>query len=63
MTDLLLQRASESRPGADGRDDYDVIGADGLVIGRIFKANRAALAMDAHLQRRSLTDAWLRAHA
>jgi hypothetical protein len=40
MTDLLLQRASVSRPGADGRDDYDVIGADGLVIGRIFKANR-----------------------
>jgi hypothetical protein len=40
MTDLLLHRASESRPGADGLDDYDVIGPDGLVIGRIFKANR-----------------------
>jgi hypothetical protein len=40
MTDLLLRRASESRPGADGLDDYDVIGVDGLVIGRIFKANR-----------------------
>jgi hypothetical protein len=31
MTDLLLRRAPKSRPGAD---DYDVIGADGLVIGR-----------------------------
>jgi hypothetical protein len=40
MTDLLLRRASESRPGAEGQDDYDVIGADGLVIGRIFKATR-----------------------
>jgi hypothetical protein len=40
MTDLLLLRASVNRPGADGRDDYDVIGTDGLVIGRIFKANR-----------------------
>jgi hypothetical protein len=40
MTDLLLRRASESRPGTDGQDDYDVIGADGLVIGRISKANR-----------------------
>src|SRR5262249_39499551 len=40
MTDRLLRHASESRPGADGQDDYDVIGTDGLVIGRIFKANR-----------------------
>jgi hypothetical protein len=40
MTDLLLHRASESRPGADGQDDYDVIGSNGLVIGRIFKAKR-----------------------
>jgi hypothetical protein len=36
MTDLLLRRVSESRPGADGQDDYDVIGTDGMVIGRIF---------------------------
>jgi len=40
MTDLLLRRVSESRPGADNQDDYDVIGTDGLVIGRIFKAVR-----------------------
>ena len=41
MTDLLLRRASESRPGAEDQDDYDVIGGqDGLVIGRIFKATR-----------------------
>ena len=40
MTDLLLRRVSESRPGADGQDDYDVIGTDGTVIVRIFKATR-----------------------
>jgi hypothetical protein len=40
MTDLLLCRASESRPSADGQDDYDVIGTDGLIIGRIFKGIR-----------------------
>jgi hypothetical protein len=38
MTDLLLRRAWESRPGAVGQDDYDVIVDDGFVIGRIFKA-------------------------
>jgi hypothetical protein len=45
MTDLLLRRVSESRPGAEGQDDYDVIGdvtgAHGLVIGRIFRATTA----------------------
>jgi hypothetical protein len=40
MTDLLRGRSPESRPGADGQDDYDVIGADGMIIGRIFKATR-----------------------
>ena len=40
MSDLLLRRVSESRPGADGLDDYDVIAADGSIIGRIFKATR-----------------------
>jgi hypothetical protein len=39
MTDLLLRWGSESRAGAEGQDDYDVIGADGLVIERIFKAS------------------------
>jgi hypothetical protein len=40
MTDLLLRRVSENRAGADGQDDYDVIGTDGLIVGRIFKAVR-----------------------
>jgi hypothetical protein len=59
MTDLLLRRVSESRPGAEGRDDYDVIVDDGVVIGRIFKATTApagmpwmwALAYDRHEDR------------
>jgi hypothetical protein len=40
MTDLLLRRVSESRPDTDGQDDYDVVGPDGMIIGRIFKATR-----------------------
>ena len=40
MTDLLLRQAQASRAGAQGDDDYDVIGSDGLVIGRIFKATK-----------------------
>jgi hypothetical protein len=40
MADMLLRRAFESRPGAEGLDDYDVIGADGLIVGRIFKTSR-----------------------
>src|SRR5262249_46281155 len=40
MTDLLLRRI-EARAGAERSDDYDVIGPDGLVIGRIFKATTA----------------------
>jgi hypothetical protein len=31
---------------AEGEDDFDVIGPDGLVIGRIFKATRNALDVD-----------------
>ena len=38
MTNLFLRQAQASRAGAPGDDDYDVIGSDGLVIGRIFKA-------------------------
>ena len=33
MTDLLLRQAQASRAGAQGGDDYDIIG-----FGRIFKA-------------------------
>jgi hypothetical protein len=38
VTDLLLRQAQTSRAGAQGDDDYDVIGTDGILIGRIFKA-------------------------
>jgi hypothetical protein len=41
VTDLVLRRVREARAGAKGSDDYDVIGADGLVIGRIFRATTA----------------------
>ena len=41
LSGLLLRQASPSRAGAEGDDDYDVIGPDGLVIGRIFKATTA----------------------
>jgi hypothetical protein len=48
MTDLLLRRAAEPRAGAEGQDDYDVIGdvsdGHGLVIGRIFRASTAPAA-------------------
>jgi len=47
MTDLLLRQVSEARPGAEGDDDYDVIGdvtgGHGLVVGRIFRATTAPL--------------------
>ena len=35
---LLLRRASESRPPAVGPDDFDVIGKDGELVGRIVRA-------------------------
>jgi hypothetical protein len=38
MSGVLLRRVQGTRPGAQGDDDYDVIDADGLVIGRIFKS-------------------------
>ena len=41
MSGLLLKRASASRSSGEWNDDdYDVI-ADGVVVGRIFKANAA----------------------
>jgi hypothetical protein len=48
MSDILLRRGSESRPDADGLDDYDVIGKDGEIIGRIFKAARFPNGMPWH---------------
>jgi hypothetical protein len=53
VSDLLLRQVSAGRAGAEGADDYDVIGADGLVIGRIFKATTApagTLAVDARIR-------------
>jgi hypothetical protein len=41
VTDLLLRQVQASRAGAQGDDDYDVIGSDGLVIGRILKATKS----------------------
>jgi hypothetical protein len=38
LTDLLLRKAEAVRAGAQGDEDYDVIGPDGIVIGRIFEA-------------------------
>ena len=38
VTGLLLRKAQAVRAGAQGDDDYEVIGTDGIVIGRIFKA-------------------------
>jgi hypothetical protein len=38
MTGVLLRRVQAACPGAQGDDDYDVIDADGLVVGRIFKS-------------------------
>ena len=44
MSDLLLRKVTGPRAGAEGQDDYDVIGdvsgGHGLVIGRIFRASR-----------------------
>jgi hypothetical protein len=41
VTDLLLRQAQASRASAQADDDYDVIDAGGLVIGRIFKATKS----------------------
>jgi hypothetical protein len=38
MTGVLLRRVQAACPGAQGDDDYDVIDADGLVVGRILSA-------------------------
>jgi hypothetical protein len=41
MTQLVLKHAKTSRPSGEWNDeDYDVL-AEGLVVGRIFKANAA----------------------
>jgi hypothetical protein len=43
VTDLLLQKAQAVRAGAQGDEDYDVIGPDGIVIGRIFEATTSPI--------------------
>ena len=43
--ELILKRASASRPSGEWNDDdYDVL-ADGAVVGRIFKVNAAPVGM------------------
>ena len=43
MTGLILKRASASRPSGEWNDDdFDVL-ADGVVVGRIFKANASTV--------------------
>jgi hypothetical protein len=45
MSQLILKRASASRPSGEwSDDDYDVL-ADGALVGRIFKANAAPVGM------------------
>jgi hypothetical protein len=42
LVTLILKRATASRPSGEwSEDDYDVL-ATGMVVGRIFKANRGA---------------------
>jgi hypothetical protein len=41
VTGLLLRRAKAGSAGVQGREDYEVIDGDGLVIGRIFKATES----------------------
>jgi hypothetical protein len=52
VTDILLRKVQA--PGAQGDNGYDVIGADGIVIGRIFKATTSpagtTVAVDAGLR-------------
>ena len=43
MTDLLLKKAPTVRAGAQGHEDYDVVAADGTVIGRIFEATTSPI--------------------
>jgi hypothetical protein len=40
MGQLILKRAATSRPSGEWNDDdFDVLAADGAIVGRIFKAN------------------------
>ena len=41
----MLRQVAESGAGAEGQDNFDVIGPNGLVIGRIFKADVAPVGM------------------
>jgi hypothetical protein len=41
VTGLLLRRAKAGRAGVQGREDYEVIDGDGLLIGRISKATES----------------------
>jgi hypothetical protein len=41
MPALILKRASASRPSGEWSDDYFDVLADGVVVGRVFKAEAA----------------------
>jgi hypothetical protein len=43
VTDLLLRKAPAVRAGARGDEDYDVVGPDGIVVGRIFEATTSPI--------------------
>jgi hypothetical protein len=65
VTDLLLRKTQAGRARSQGGDDYDVIDAGGLVIGRIFKATKSPsgtpLDVDAGLRgaQEPNADAWI----
>jgi hypothetical protein len=43
VTDLLLRKAEAVRAGARGDEDSDVLGPDGIVVGRIFEATASPI--------------------
>jgi hypothetical protein len=45
MPALILKRASASRPSGEWSDDYFDVLADGVVVGRVFKAEAAPAGM------------------
>jgi hypothetical protein len=53
LTQLILKRASASRPSGEWNDDdYDVL-ADGDVVGRIMKVHAAPVGRTSNLRERS----------
>jgi hypothetical protein len=69
MRDLLLRRVSEPPPGAEGQDDYDVIGdvsgGHGLVNRSNFQSHNCTCgnALDVETDVRGTRRRWLRGDA